>query len=1386
MDSNADTSCVGLNWTPIYFTGDTVQVLPFTDSYDSLKDIPVATCATIVTTEDGARILLIASEVLFFGSSLKHSLINPNQLRMHGLKVTDDPTVTHGFGIHTDSLFIPFETKGTVIYFQSEAPSQAEIEDLRLSHITLTDDEPWDPKLVNLRPHQPSHPTPAVPFDIRYLNQVSSSTKAIRLDTHMGDVGMEHLADKSSSLATCIPHEFDRRLIQSVRVHDVDPTSVMEIDLDRNVGSVMMDKRHSEVTPESVASKFNISIETAKRTLTMTTQQGIRTAIHPLSRRYRVDRIRLNRRKLPGKWYFDILYTKTKSLEGNTCAGVLTNGYYTRVTPLSTRKNVCTCLHEMERELGTPLHLRTDLDSVLTGPGTDWASAVKEYKINVTYAEKGRKNQNHHAEREIGELKKRWRRRMTEKGVPKRMWDRGLTYEAEVLSLLSRGQGERPGIEQVTGQTWDISEYLDFEFWDLVWYYPGSGTKLDMTDEPRQLGRWIGPSHRVGSSLCYWILTAAGKLISNSTVQHVVRTDYQTPEVKTRINEFNNKMTERLSDENFQIRTESGLNYLEDDPEAKMPYKQAPPEDEYDEHWGPPVYEPQEAGDSEEVIDKYIGANIMMDLDTDPVYGVVTGRATDPSGNELGSHHRNPMLDTREYIVKLPNDTYRRYTANQIAQAMYSQVDSEGNVHQFMEEIIGHRKGDDAVTKEDGYWISKGGNKTPKRTTAGWEICIKWKTGEIEWVSLKDIKDSNPIELAEYAVRNRISDEPAFRWWVPTVIKTRQSVIGKVKKRYWATTHKFGIRLPKSVDEALELDRRTKTDYWAKAIKKEMDKVKVAWLAREDCTPQQVRDGTVEDLKAYQEIRNHLVFDVKMDFTRKARMVAGGHMTEAPGSLTYSSVVSRDSVRILLTVAAMNELDVFACDVNNAYLNAPCREKIWFVAGPECGADAGKVCVVTRALYGLKSSGASWAQMMADTLVNELGFVPSRADSDVYMREAVDPKSGAKYYEYILCYVDDILVISHRAKDVVKEIAAWFQLKDLQEPELYLGAQLGKQQLPCGNTAWYMAADKYIAGALLTLQGLYDEDGYGRKIKKAKTPFPSGYKPELDLTEELGDDMTSRFRQLVGILRWAVELGRVDFYHEVAVISQFNALPREGHLEAVYNMFDYLNDKPKAKMVFDWNLPDYQVPSDEGTDWTPFYGDVKEELPQDMPTPRGYTVQTSCFVDSNHAGNVVTRRSHTGILIFLNKAPVIWYSKRQNTVEASTFGSEFVAKRLAKEMIVAFRYKLRMFGIPIDGPTLIFGDNEGVVKNTSIPESVLHKKHLSIAYHSVREAAAAGIVRVVKENTATNLSDLFTKCLPRARRDFLLSRILWGPWFDADQNPELVNSRKRRAEAMKD
>lgn len=213
-------------------------------------------------------------------------------------------------------------------------------------------------------------------------------------------------------------------------------------------------------------------------------------------------------------------------------------------------------------------------------------------------------------------------------------------------------------------------------------------------------------------------------------------------------------------------------------------------------------------------------------------------------------------------------------------------------------------------------------------------------------------------------------------------------------------------------------------------------------------------------------------------------------------------------------------------------------------------------------------------------------------------------------------------------------------------------------------------------------------------------------------------------------------------------------------MEGVYNIFAYLDKHGDAPMPFDDKMPKIDESAFHRTNWSEsVYRDVEEELPPKMPKPKGNPVMMTCFVDANHAGDKVTRRSQTGFIIYLNNAPIDWFSKKQNTCESSTFGLEFVAMRIVTERIKALQYKLRMFGIPIQGPTNVLGDNESVVNSASKVEARLNKKHNAICFHTVREAAAARWIQVCWEPTRSNIADIFTKMLETEQRRKLLRRI---------------------------
>ena len=164
------------------------------------------------------------------------------------------------------------------------------------------------------------------------------------------------------------------------------------------------------------------------------------------------------------------------------------------------------------------------------------------------------------------------------------------------------------------------------------------------------------------------------------------------------------------------------------------------------------------------------------------------------------------------------------------------------------------------------------------------------------------------MEVAEYAMANKILEEPAFSWWAWHILKKRDRFIKKVKSRYWERTRKYGVVLPKTVAEALRLDRESGTDFWQKAIEKEMKNIACAF------------DFPVDEKApiGFQKIDCHMIFDVKMTLERKARYVAGGHQTEPSKDITFASVVSRDSIRVAFLVAALNDLEVLSADISGA------------------------------------------------------------------------------------------------------------------------------------------------------------------------------------------------------------------------------------------------------------------------------------------------------------------------------------------------------------------------------------------------------------------------------------------------------------------------------------
>ena len=327
--------------------------------------------------------------------------------------------------------------------------------------------------------------------------------------------------------------------------------------------------------------------------------------------------------------------------------------------------------------------------------------------------------------------------------------------------------------------------------------------------------------------------------------------------------------------------------------------------------------------------DRNINSDMALQIDSEMKKGKVVRRAMGPDGKVTGTYNDNPILNTVLYNVEFPDRQVREYAANVVVENMLTQVDSNGFTLTMMKGIIDFKMDPAvAIPKDEKYLIMKSGQQQLRKTTSGWKLLVAWADDSETWLPLKDLKESHPVEVTEFAKARGIADEATFIWWVPYTLRKRDVIFSKVKARIPKTTQKYGIEIPTSVENAYKIDAKNNNDLWRKAIDKKMTNVSMAF---------QVLEEGEKAPPGWSKASGHKVFNIKMDFTRKARWVLDGHRQSDPKDSTYAGVVSRESVQIVFTYAALNELDVCAADIRNTYLQAPSSCKDYVICCPEFG-----------------------------------------------------------------------------------------------------------------------------------------------------------------------------------------------------------------------------------------------------------------------------------------------------------------------------------------------------------------------------------------------------------------------------------------------------------------
>ena len=234
-------------------------------------------------------------------------------------------------------------------------------------------------------------------------------------------------------------------------------------------------------------------------------------------------------------------------------------------------------------------------------------------------------------------------------------------------------------------------------------------------------------------------------------------------------------------------------------------------------------------------------------------------------------------------------------------------------------------------------------------------------------------------------------------------------------------------------------------------------------------------------------------------------------------------MVSHDSNHIGLLLSSIHGGDITAIDLDYAYLNVQCTEKMWFVGADECRENKSRFLLIVRSLYGLKSSGFLWISALEAALW-EIWLKTMMADPKICIRAEIRP-DGYDYYEMLLVDFDDIMIVYNFGDDVARQIDNFYKINEGSQglPTRYLGEDTEKVYTKDGHGIWTTSSRSYITNAIETVDGFLLEDGKCYVFKyNDRNPFPSYYRPELDVTEELDPELLSWYLQLVGIFRWSV------------------------------------------------------------------------------------------------------------------------------------------------------------------------------------------------------------------------------------------------------------------------
>ena len=748
-------------------------------------------------------------------------------------------------------------------------------------------------------------------------------------------------------------------------------------------------------------------------------------------------------------------------------------------------------------------------------------------------------------------------------------------------------------VQALQGTTPDISFMPHTSFYEPV-YYRIDSSEPDLnfpSSSNEDNGYWVGFSNNPGDHLTWRILTEdTHKIIICSGIQSALRTT-------------TNQCLASPSGEGTTLPF--SIPYLH-------PSKNSLPLDPFDE--STPTFEHLVNSPSGEDEDNPIH---MANIDIPNLLG--RSFLFPPEDN--GEHHMAKIIDIGDHGPPLEDIKFKL----KINKGTDAEEDPD-SVFKFRD-IVAHQGPPESTD--------------PDQKGSKYNVMVEWESGEVTYEPLTLISKDDPITCAVYAKKHDLLDTTGWKH-LKRYARTSKRLIRAVKQSRIrqvraSARYQHGFQVQKDYNDAIRLDKENSNTHWQDAMDLELTQIH-EYKVFKDTGKAQFHNGKA----------------VTPDGFQKARLVADGHLTKEPVESIYSGVVSLRSLRMVVFLSQLNDLEIWGADVGNAYLEAYTDQKLCIIAGPEFKELQGHLLIMIKALHGTHSGGARWHDRLSDIL-QELKFKPSKADPDVWMR----PEPGGTCYEYIAVYVDDLAIAAKDPQAFCNELKEKYnlKLKGVGPLEYHLGCTYKKD--PDGT----LAADprRYINKILESYERMFKE-----KPRKSRPPLEGGDHPELHTPELCDEHQTNQFQTLVGQLQWLISPGHFDIAVHVMSLSRFRAQPRKGHLDRAKRIVGYLLFIPDGAIRFRIGEPDFSSLNDQEYDWTrSVYSGACEQIPHDIPKPLGEHGQTTHYVDANLHHDHATGKAVTAVLHFLNQTPIDAYSKRHHLVSYHRVREAIAAKYIS-------------------------------------------------------------------------------------------------------------------------